>query len=267
MPVVNENLPLEGRAALVTGTSRRHGIGAAIARRLAADGARLFLTSWSPADAEQPWGVDDDGPRALVDELRSAGAEVTHQAADLADPDTPAELLNAIVGAYGQLDILVANHARSSNHDLTQLTADELDLTFAINVRATLLLAKEFAARREPDRSGGRVVLFTSGQHKGPMSGELPYAVSKGALHQLTVSLANALAPYGTTVNTVNPGPTDTGWTTPELYEWVERRMPFGRWGEPEDAARLVAWLVSDEARWITGQVIDSEGGFGWGSR
>jgi 3-oxoacyl-[acyl-carrier protein] reductase len=75
------------------------------------------------------------------------------------------------------------------------------------------------------------------------------------------------LAPLGATVNTVNPGPTDTGWATPELYEWVRDHTLSGRWGDPDDAARLVAWLVSDEARWITGQVIDSEGGFGWGSR
>lgn len=268
MPVVNDNLPLADRTALVTGTSRRTGIGAGIARRLAADGARLFLTSWSPADAEQPWGTDPEGQESLVAELRATGAEVTHQAADLADPDTPAELLNAAVGAYGDVDILVANHARSSTYDLSQLTAAELDLTYAINVRATLLLAKEYAARRDPARrEHGSVVLFTSGQHKGPMSGELPYAASKGALHQLTASLAEALLPSGVTVNTVNPGPTDTGWSTPELYEWVRERSPSGRWGEPDDVARLVAWLVSDEARWITGQVIDSEGGFGWGAR
>ena len=85
---------------------------------------------------------------------------------------------------------------------------------------------------------------------------------SKGALHQLTASLADAVAERGITVNTVNPGPTDTGWAGPELDSLVRERMPLGRWGTPEDAARLIAWLATDEAAWITGQTIDSEGGF-----
>jgi 3-oxoacyl-[acyl-carrier protein] reductase len=263
---MSNELPLAGRIALVTGTSRRIGIGAAIARRLGRDGARLFLTSWEPADAEMPWGADRDGADALADELREAGCEVAHASADLADPEAPAALIERVHETYGGLDILVANHARSSTYDLASLTAAEIDLTYAINVRATLLLVKEFAARRAAGLTGGRVVLFTSGQHKGPMSRELPYAASKGALHQLTASLGEALLPQGVTVNTVNPGPTDTGWATPELYEWVKDHTLAGRWGEPDDAARVVAWLVSDEARWITGQVIDSEGGFRWGS-
>ncbi|HEY6738019.1 MAG TPA: SDR family oxidoreductase [Actinopolymorphaceae bacterium] len=262
-----EGGPLRRRVALVTGTSRRIGIGAAIARRLGLDGARLFLTSWSPHDAEMPWGEDPEGPEALVAELRAGGIEATHVTTDLADPDAPARLVDEVVRTYGGIDIVVANHARSSTHDLERLTAHEIDLTYAVNVRATLLLAQAYARRHDDDRPGGRLVLFTSGQHKGPMPGELSYAASKGALHQVTASLAAALLSRGITVNTVNPGPTDTGWATPELHRWVEEHTLSGRWGTPDDAARLVAWLVSDDARWITGQVIDSEGGFGWGSR
>ena len=105
-------------------------------------------------------------------------------------------------------------------------------------------------------------MLFTSGQHLGPMAGELPYAVSKGAIHQMTPTLADHLAGRGITVNCVNPGPTDTGWAEPMLQVEVAELMPSGRWGTPTDAANLVAFLVSDEGGWITGQVIDSEGGF-----
>ena len=94
------------------------------------------------------------------------------------------------------------------------------------------------------------------------MADEIPYAVSKGAIHQMTRSLADHLADRRITVNAINPGPTDTGWATPDLAEAVARSMPFGRWGSPEDAANLVAFLVSDDGAWITGQVIDSEGGF-----
>ncbi|WP_264159686.1 SDR family oxidoreductase [Actinomadura montaniterrae] len=105
-------------------------------------------------------------------------------------------------------------------------------------------------------------MLFTSGQHLGPMGREIPYAVSKGAIHQMTLTLADVLADRGITVNAVNPGPTDTGWADDALTEKVVGALPFGRWGRPGDVARLVRWLVSDEGRWITGQVINSEGGF-----
>jgi 3-oxoacyl-[acyl-carrier protein] reductase len=135
----------------------------------------------------------------------------------------------------------------------------ELDAFLHENVRATILLVKEFAAQHD-GRPGGRVVLLTSGQHLAPMTREVAYAISKGALHQATRTLADELIDRGITVNTVNPGPTDTGWDI--SHQDPRPAMPLGRWGEPDDAARLVAWLCSDDANWITGQVTDSEGGF-----
>lgn len=242
--------------ALITGVSRRIGIGMAVARRLAAAGSDLFLHSWAPADAEQPWGADPGGPDAVRAEL--AGVRVAQLAADLADPDAPARLFDAATSTLGPVDVLVANHARSSAFALEELTAAELDLTFAVNTRATLLLVKEFAARCP---GPGRVVLMTSGQHRGPMPGALPYIASKGALHQLTLSLAAHLAPRGITVNTVDPGATDTGYADAESRAAVLARAPMGRWGEPDDAARLIAWLVGDAGRWVTGQVLTSNGG------
>ena len=104
--------------------------------------------------------------------------------------------------------------------------------------------------------------MMTSGQHRGPMGSELAYALSKGAIHQATASLADQLADRAITVNTVNPGPTDTGWADAATHREVLALMPQGRWGQPADAARLIGWLCSDDAAWITGQVIDSEGGF-----
>ena len=94
------------------------------------------------------------------------------------------------------------------------------------------------------------------------MTGEIAYAASKGALHQITASLSDLLVERGIAVNAVNPGPTDTGYADPEAHAQVLRRMPLGRWGQPDDAARLIAWLVADEGQWVTGQVINSEGGF-----
>ena len=259
--------PLAGRVAIVTGVSRRVGIGLAVARRLAALGAGLFVTSWAAHDREQPWGADPGGVAAVLAELGSGDASspavgrVEHLEADLLDPEAPDRVMAAAVEAFGHVDILVCNHARSSLGGLGQLTTAELDASFAVNTRAVLLLVQAFAAQHG-GRPGGRVVLFTSGQHLGPMPGELAYAASKGALVEVTASLADTLADRGVTVNTINPGPTDTGYVDQATRERVATMFPAGRWGAPDDAARLVAWLCTDDAAWVTGQVVNSEGGF-----
>jgi 3-oxoacyl-[acyl-carrier protein] reductase len=252
---------LTGRTALVTGVSRRSGIGFAIGMRLAELGANLAVHSWVEHDAAQPWGADPAGVEPLLDELRSAGAEVVHVEADLADAGSPAELVAAACERFGHLDIVVANHARSSSGGLATVTAEEIDISMAVNLRATVLLVKELAARHD-GRPGGRAVMMTSGQHREPMGSELAYALSKGAIHQATASLADQVAERGITVNTVNPGPTDSGWPDDETRRAVIAQMPQRRWGQPADAARLIGWLCTDDAGWITGQVIDSEGGF-----
>jgi 3-oxoacyl-[acyl-carrier protein] reductase len=245
-------MDLTGKNALVTGVSRRAGIGFAIARRLQEAGAGVFVQGWTAHDVEQEY-AGAEGTERVAAELG-----VGHIEADFAEPDAPARVVAAAREALGPLDILVVNHARSGGGPLGQTTADELDGFLHENVRASLLLVKELAAQHEGD--GGRVVLMTSGIHKGPMTSELAYAVSKGALLVATPTLADELAGRGITVNCVNPGPTDTGWGLADIDPTP--RMPSSRWGEPDDAARLVAWLCSDDARWVTGQVIDSEGGF-----
>ncbi len=252
---------LGGRTALVTGVSRRAGIGFGIAQVLAERGADLFVHAWPGFDVSTPWGADPDGPAALAEEIAGSGARVERIEADFEDPGAPQRVMAAAVEAFGHVDILVANHAHSGWQSLDALTAEETDRHLHVNVRATLLLVQAFAAQHD-GRPGGRVVLFTSGQDRGAMPRELAYAASKGALLQVTPSLSAALMPRGITVNCVNPGPTDSGWPGPAEREAVIRRMPLGRWGEPEDVARLVAWLASDEGAWLTGQVIESDGGF-----
>jgi len=246
-------MDLSGRNALVTGVSRRAGIGFAIVRRLQEAGATVFVQGWTPHDAAQAWGAEPGGTAGVAGELG-----VEHIEADFADAAAPARVVAAARAALGPLDILVVNHARSGSGRLGELTAEQLDAFLHENVRASILLVKEFAAQHEGN--AGRVVLMTSGIHKEPMTGELGYAVSKGALLVATSTLADELADQSITVNCVNPGPTDTGWGLAEIDP--AGRMPTGRWGEPDDAARLIAWLCSDDARWLTGQVIDSEGGF-----
>jgi 3-oxoacyl-[acyl-carrier protein] reductase len=253
--------PLEGRVVLVTGASRRVGIGTAIARRVATDGAAVMVHSWAPHDEEQPWGGDPGWADALVGELRDDGAPAEHIAADFADPLAPARVVQAAVAAFGRLDAVVANHARSSSQSLEEMTAAEIDLSYAVNTRATMLLVQALAARHD-GRPGGRAILFTSGQYHGAMPEELPYIASKAALHGLTASLAVHLMRRGITVNCVNPGPNDTGYADEVTIGAIRDKSPGGRWSTPADTARLVAWLLSDEADWVTGQVIASDGGF-----
>jgi 3-oxoacyl-[acyl-carrier protein] reductase len=258
-------LPLLGRAALVTGVSRRAGIGYAVARRLAALGASLFLHHYAPHDRDQPWGDDPGGTEAVLAGVRSAlaatDASIHHLELDLGLPEAPARLIEAAAAAVGHLDILVCNHARSGDSPLGTLDAALLDAHWAVNTRSTILLTQAFAARHD-GRPGGRVIFMTSGQDLGPMTGEIAYAASKGALASITKTLADQLADQQITLNAVNPGPVDTGYAPPEAHEAVRRHFPQQRWGVPDDPARLIAWLVTDEAVWITGQVINSEGGF-----
>ncbi|SCL59233.1 3-oxoacyl-[acyl-carrier protein] reductase [Micromonospora yangpuensis] len=243
---------------LVTGVSRRIGIGAAVARMFAADGWRLLLTGLPAYDDAQPYGGDPDGVPALLSELGDRAGFVP---ADLLDAAAPGELVTEAVRRHGRLDAVVAVHAYSTRTELGSLDATEIDRHLLVNVRATLLLAEAFGAAFSGD-SGGRLVLFSSGQRLGPMPAELAYAASKAAVENLTTQLSVLLTPRGITVNCVNPGPTDTGYATPDAHAAVAELFPGRRWGTPQDAARLVRFLCSPEASWITGQVIDSEGGF-----
>ncbi|MCW2936592.1 MAG: putative Oxidoreductase, short-chain dehydrogenase/reductase family [Actinomycetia bacterium] len=262
---LRDPLPLRGRAALVTGVSRRAGIGYAVARRLAALGASLFLHHYAPHDRDQPWGGDPGGIAAVIDGVTSAladGARVHDAELDLAAPGAPEQLVTAAAGQLGHLDVLVCNHARSGGDGpLGTLDAAMLDAHWAVNTRSSILLAQAFAAQHD-GRPGGRIIFMTSGQDLGPMTGEVAYAASKGALASITRTLADALADRSITLNTINPGPVDTGYATPDDHETVRRHFPQGRWGAPDDPARLIAWLASDDAAWITGQVISTEGGF-----
>ncbi|MBD2776779.1 SDR family oxidoreductase [Iningainema tapete] len=251
---------LKSRVALVTGVSRRKGIGFAIAQQLAMLGADVFIHSFSPFDASQPWGADPDGIPTLVAKLQEHGTRIAHAQMDLLDPNAPHQIMDAAVQTFGHIDILIANHAYSTMGSLEELSTAEIDKHLQVNVRGTLLLIQAFAAQHN-GRPGGRVILLTSGQHLNPMPGELAYVASKGALHQLTLSLSAHLILRGITVNTVNPGATDTGYASAELYESIRAAHPQGRWGQPEDAARLIGWLSTDDAQWVTGQVINSTGG------
>jgi 3-oxoacyl-[acyl-carrier protein] reductase len=252
---------LRGRVAVVTGVGRRRGIGSAVCRALAARGAEVALSYWKPYDRGMPWDPDENEPRRLVGELTGAGVRAEAVEVDLSLAGSPGVLLDAVEERLGAPSILVNVAAHSTRDGYEGLDAQTLDAHYAVNVRAMALLSVLFA-RRYPGGPGGRIVNFSSGQSLGPMEDELAYGMTKGAIEAFTKSLAAGVGHKGITVNAVNPGPTDTGSLTEELRRELLPKFPFGRLGRPEDAARLVAFLAGDEAAWITGQTIHSEGGF-----
>lgn len=257
---------------LVTGVSRRIGIGHAIACRAADYGASVVAHHYRPHDASQPWGADD--VEAVMASIRAhlvGGARLVDISADLAVPGEPRRVVEQAVAAAGHLDALVCNQAMSSpDGPLGEMTEAVLDAHWAVDARASILLAQAFAAQEgfapftstAVDGRHGAIVFLTSGQGLVPLPGEIAYAAAKSAIAGVTLTISDQLIDAGITVNTVNPGPVDTGYVTEEVRRAMAPMFPQGRWGEPDDAARLITWLLTDEARWITGQVISSEGGF-----
>jgi 3-oxoacyl-[acyl-carrier protein] reductase len=229
--------------ALVTGAGRDREIGTAVCRALAASGHRIAFTV-------QPGGPSDGSELA-----RELGASAIPF--DLASPDVTA-LLDEVAEVPA---VLVNNAAYEVRAGFAELDGPMLDDHYAVNVRAPMLLSCELA-RRWARGSSGRIVCLTSGQSHGPMVGELPYAVTKGAVETFVAQVAPELMALGITINAVNPGVTDTGWIGDEIRGELTARMPAARLGQAEDAARLIAWLCSEDAGWVTGQVISSEGGF-----
>ena len=256
------------RLAIVTGASRRRGIGAAVCRALAQTGVDIFFTHWSPYDSRMPWGAEEDEPALLQKQLQAQGVRCEHLMVDLGTIDAPQRIMQTVQTQLGAASILVNN----ATHDDTDAPFDRLDaLTldayYAVNIRGTMLLSVEFArhfAESEGplEARGGRIINLTSGQGRGAMPGKLAYVATKGAIEAFTVTLAAEVASRGITVNAVDPGPNDTGWMTEELKRDLLPRFPMGRIGQPEDAARLITFLASEEAGWVTGQIIRSTGGF-----
>jgi 3-oxoacyl-[acyl-carrier protein] reductase len=252
---------LQNKIALVTGVSRKLGIDAAIAHELAKAGADIFTTFYRPYDATMPWGSQESEAEEIINALKAMGVRAEGFELNLSEPEAPAKLFDRLEQSLGMVDIVVNNAAHSERDGIDALTAELFDRHYAVNLRAMALICAEFARRFRKAR-GGRIINLTSGQSISPMPGELAYAATKGAVEAFTKGLAAELAPRGVTVNAVDPGPTDTGWMSSELKQKLESAAPMNRVGLPQDAAHLVRFLASEEAGWITGQVIHSRGGF-----
>ncbi len=249
--------PTAGKTVIVTGVSRRIGIAAAVAANLAADGWNVFATWWTPYDASMTWGSNLGEAEAVVAEFGGQGME-----ADMGDPLTPAKVFDAAEAVYGPVRALINVHTRDMGGGIDVIGAAELDEHYAVNVRGTYLMCKEFAARYTSTSEAhglGRIVNFLSGP---PLVGSVAYATTKGAAHWMTMSIAGELAPRGITVNAINPGPTDTGWMTDEWRETLTAKTPIGRLSTPNDSANLVRFVLSPEGGWTNGQFLQCDGGF-----
>jgi 3-oxoacyl-[acyl-carrier protein] reductase len=209
------------------------------------------LTGWTPHDQREGFSSE---PKELAAELDAAWHED-----DLSDPAAPARVFDAAEAAVGPLTALVCCHTHSEVRGLLEEGAEQVDRHLAVNVRGTLLLIAEFARRFRGEHGSGRIVTFSSGL---PLAGEIAYAASKGGVEWLTISAAAELAARGISVNAIDPGPTETGWISPELRERLLAEAPLGRLGRPEDSAELVAFLCSERGGFITGQVLRCDGGW-----
>ncbi|ULG72319.1 SDR family oxidoreductase [Macrococcus brunensis] len=234
---------------LITGVSRPSGIGATLAGRFAEEGYEVLVHGSSQYDQDLRY--------------KDAGQEATlsDDIVRLKDSDLSVEgNVEKLFEEAGKIDRLVLNHAYSTMNELGDWTYEEINRHLITNVTASMLFIQAYSKQS----SGGCITLFTSGQSKGSISGEIPYAVSKEAISEIGRQSALVLGEKNIRVNVVNPGPTDTGNMDKEsdIYQDIADRFNQKRWGTPDDIANLVLFLHSDKGSWITGEVISSEGGF-----
>lgn len=270
---------LKGKVAIITGANCPMGIGAAIGRALATNGVYCFLTflrrpglgkdnpnerlkkasspGWALYTAMGLKSADD-----VIEEITATGGSVAAWEADLAESDNIPALFDRAESQFGPVDILVNNAAHCPEADtLLDLTAQSIDLTYSVNVRATLLLITEFVRRYKKHRlQSGRIINVSTGPAQ-EFSGQIAYGTSKAAIEAATRGIAHKIGPLGITINTVAPGATQTGYISRELEEELIPTIPMRRLGEPKDIARTISFLASPEASWITGQVIRVTGG------
>ena len=253
MSQTQSNTParLAGRNAIVTGGSR--GIGAAVARRLAADGARVAVVYRSNRDEAD----------AVVSAIRESGAEAIAVQADVADATSVNAMVSAVREAFGAIDIVINNAGILEGQPVGSIDAASFDAQFRTNALSVILVTQ--AVLPHMPARGGHIVNVSSSLVYRPRAGLSVYAASKAAVGALTHAFAIELGPRNITVNAVAPALTRTDMTAP-IPDEVKARMrestPLGRLGEPEDIADAIAFLASDEARWITGRTLMTDGGF-----
>jgi len=244
----------DGRVAVVTGAGR--GMGRAVARRLGREGARVVV-----AEFNADHGVE------VAEEIRAGGGTATAVTADVSRTEDVIRLFAETVKAYGTVDILVNNAGIGVAKTILDYTEADWDRQMGVNVKG-VFFCSQAAARLMIPRRHGKIVNFAStSAFVSSSQPEIAYDTSKGAVRQMTVSMAAELAPHGINVNAVAPGTTETEMTksslsTEEGRAWQLARIPMGRVGQPDDIAAVVLFLCSDQASYITGHTLVADGGW-----
>jgi 3-oxoacyl-[acyl-carrier protein] reductase len=243
---------LEGKVALVTGASK--GIGAAIARELAAQGAAVAVN----------YSGSKSGAEKVVAEIKAAGGKAIALQANLADPDTIGPLIKRVAKELGPIDILVNNAGVYEFAPIEAVTPEHFHKQFNLNVLGLLLTTKEALAMF--NTKGGSIINIGSVAADGVPAASV-YSATKGAVDTVSKALAQELGPKKIRVNSLNPGMVETegvhaaGFIGSDFQKKVEAETPFGRIGQPQDIASVAAFLASDDSAWVNGQTIQVAGG------